>query len=204
MAIVTVEEAMIMNGWDTADTDLYDQVTSMLPIAEALAEKYCDTSFEKVEDNTIFYSGRNNKFLVLGKYFTVLTAVNLIRRNQDGTETTTAYPLAFVRKFPPDSDIPGTFRAIKIVSTSPYLFEEGEQNISVQGDYGFDTASAPKPLKIAIAHIVKHLFDLRDYNDTVTKEYGANRSYDANKDVSDIPIHVKKILDHYKLNNTWQ
>lgn len=204
MAILTVDNVMSINGWDTADTDLYDEVTAMLPIAEALAEKYCDTSFAYEEDGTFLYSGRGNKFLVLGRYFFNLRGVSLIRRTEDGGVTDTQYPLAFVRAFPPNSDIPGTFRAIKIVSTSPYTFEEGEQNISVNGDCGFDEATAPKPLKIAIAHIVKHLFDLRDYNDTVTKEYGANRSYDTNKDVSDIPIHVKKILDHYKLNNQWQ
>jgi hypothetical protein len=203
--IIDTDTVFSINGWDTDDTVLYEEVTALLPYAISLAEQYCQTNFsEYAEDETVLYSGRNTKFMILSRYYTSITAVTTIIRSAGAVDTRVEIPLEYVRPFPPNSRIPGFFRALKIPNNAPYKFIDGEGNIEIVGTYGFRGETVPKPLQIAISHIVKHTFDLRDHNETVKREYGANRSYDVNLNTENIPRHIMHLLDHYRLNNSWQ
>ena len=208
-------------GWDSTDSSLLAQVAFMSELAEDAVDEYCNTTFQWEPATTKVYNGNGTSCLFLGRFLrTISPQVQLF--NLDGSLWVdylyvSAQPQPCAENqgyrwielpqvpFPtfqgdyfdvPQSNLPGA----GIDTPTAALFYQGNGNIQVTGDWGFQDFEFPMRVKQAVAYVVKYLFDMRDYNTLIDFQSGLGRSVKfvdgAGKDA--ITPFVKATLAHYK------
>lgn len=191
-------EIAAMLGYDYSDSVLMSEIQAILSVAEWEVDQYCQTTFVNEAATSKIYSGNGTKILTLGFFLRTLTSVWTL--DEDGAQDTQLDDVVMQ----PSAPRTGAYRWLErrqsevLLTPIDSVFPVGLNNIKITGDWGF--TECPEPIKWATALTVKHMFNLRTYNSTISNETGVNRTVDFVRSdrVDYIPRMAKQILDKWR------
>lgn len=186
MAFLSASTVCAIVGFDYTDPVIGAEVDALLPLVEELIIEYIGCDPTSRTGLTFYYNGTGLQTLVLSRFLRELTSCQVIDADGNVLEDLDAVVQ------PIDTD-QGAYRWLKLRDNA--LFPIGEANIKIVGDWGL--ATTPKGMEAAGAYILKQLFDLRKYDETVISESSNSKSTLQKSEVQLIPYLARKILDRY-------
>jgi len=139
------------------------------------------------------YNGSGTQFLHLNFWVRSLTKVEAVDEEDEVTE------LEGVKLWPPNPQM-RTANALPLYSELKYASTWGSlySIYRITGNFGIPKADMPATILAAIKFTAKHYFDLLQLDATVQSQSGASISTIAANNVTELPNHVKSLLQPYK------
>jgi len=189
-------------GYDTSDDTLLFEVASAIEHIESVIDQYCGSQFDYEQGVRKVFNGSGTPMLTLGFWLRRLESVWMLSDTGERVLQLTdcvAGPTPLRR----DKLYMWLERRQTDVDNET-VFEAGLQNVEVIGDWGWKTEDMPSAVKMAVAHAVRHFFNLREHNDLLFGEtgLGQGKQYNVNDTLRMLPVVSRAILDKYH-NKRW-
>lgn len=197
---VSAEYVATLLGLDELDDNTLFQISLFIGLAEDAVDAYCEAPFEQELDSYIILEGSGTSMLSLPKYLTgtSFTVEELDKQGDSNGDITTTCELK------PKAPRKGIYRWISKIQASdtmtPATFSRNA-NYKITGDWGF--SPVPHSVQLAVALTVKHLWNIRQYDELTKNEYAFNRnaeSGDVDGGIAILPRMAKLALNQYKLS----
>ena len=192
----TVEDVCTYLRIDSDEAN-YNDVLSMLMLAESAINTYCKTSYkDSVSVVSKKFNGNGKSALSLSAPLRELTNVKVYAL--DGSELQT---LQYVQTMPLNPRL-GFYRWLEL--PDGLTFPIGVGNIQVFGKWGLPVGDEGlQDMTLAVNLTVQHLFNLKDFNSLVRMEQAGERKvYYADAATTDvIPMIAMTALTPYVINS---
>lgn len=198
---ITPEYVATLIGLDELDDNTLFQISLFIGLAEEAVDAYCQTPFEQELDSYIILEGSGTPMLSLPKFMTG-TSFTVEELAKDGTSN------GFITdecELKPKAPRQGAYRWITKHQdpnsiTYSNIFARNV-NYKITGDWGF--SPVPNMVQLAVALTVKHLWNVRQYDELTKNEYAFNRnveSADIEGGIAILPKLAKMALNSYKIS----